>query len=42
MTAVPDARPWSSLTYEEKNRRLFETQKETLDLFLARKAITKA
>ena len=33
---------WSSLTYEEKNKVLFLRQKETLDLFLERGAISQA
>ena len=33
---------WDSLTYEEKNHRLFLEQKEILDRFLATGAITKA
>ena len=33
---------WSSLTHEEKNRLLFFRQKQTLDLFLAKGAITQA
>ena len=33
---------WSSLTYEEKNRMLFLRQKETLDMFLERGAISQA
>ena len=33
---------WSSLTYEEKNRLLFLRQKETLDMFLERGAISQA
>ena len=31
-----------SLTYEEKNRMLFLRQKETLDMFLERGAISQA
>jgi hypothetical protein len=42
MPQKPDIARWSSLTYEEKNSELFNRQKETLDLFLARKAITRA
>ena len=42
MPHSPDTRNWETLSYEEKNRRLFENQKEILDLFFARKAITKA
>lgn len=33
---------WSTLSYEEKNRQLFLRQKETLDLFLERGAISQA
>ena len=33
---------WSSLSYEEKNRLLFLRQKKTLDIFLARGAISQA
>ena len=33
---------WTSLTYEEKNKVLFLRQKETLDLFLERGAISQA
>jgi len=32
---------WSVLTYEEKNRVLFQQQKKTLDLFLERRAISQ-
>ncbi len=34
--------PWSSLTAEEKKRKLFLEQKKTLDLFLKNGAITQA
>ena len=33
---------WSSLTPEEKKRQLFLNQKQTLDLFLERGAISQA
>ena len=33
---------WSSLTYEEKNKQLFLTQKGILDKFLERGAISQA
>ena len=33
---------WSSLSYEEKNKVLFLRQKETLDSFLERGAISQA
>ena len=32
---------WETLNYEEKNHQLFLRQKELLDLFLKKKAITK-
>ena len=32
----------SSLSYEEKNRLLFQRQKKTLDMFLERGAISQA
>ena len=32
---------WDSLSYAEKNRVLYERQKETLDPFLERGAISK-
>ena len=34
--------PYEQLNPEEKKRRLYETQKRTLDLFLERGAISKA
>ena len=33
---------WASLSYEEKNRLLFRRQKNTLDMFLERGAISQA
>lgn len=33
---------WGSMSYTEKNRALYLKQKQTLDLFLERGAITKA
>lgn len=33
---------WSGLSYESKNRELYLKQKQTLDLFLERGAISKA
>ena len=33
---------WENLTPEEKKRQLFLKQKQTLDLFLERNAISKA
>ena len=33
---------WQAMSNEEKKRQLFLNQKETLDLFLARGAITQA
>ena len=35
-------REWFSLSYEEKNKRLYFRQKKTLDMFLERGAITQA
>lgn len=32
---------WLSLSYEEKNRLLFQRQKKTLDMFLERGAISQ-
>ena len=33
---------WDHLTYAEKNKQLFLKQKQTLDMFLERGAISKA
>ena len=33
---------WSSLTYEEKNKLLFYREKNLLDIFLKKGAITQA
>lgn len=33
---------WAALSYEEKNRILYERQKALLDLFLEKKAISQA
>ena len=33
---------WSALTSEQKKQTLFEKQKNTLDMFLERNAISKA
>ncbi len=33
---------WMTLTYDEKNRLLYLSQKKTLDMFEARGAISKA
>ena len=35
-------RSWSDLTYESKKRELYLKQKQTLDLFLERGAISQA
>ena len=32
---------WSALSYEEKNKQLFLSQKKTLDMFMERGAISK-
>jgi len=37
-----DEMEWSALSADEKKQQLFLRQKETLDLFLERNAITKA
>ena len=42
LTASPDEQTWDKLTYEEKNRMLYERQKALLDLFLEKKAISQA
>lgn len=34
--------PWGTLSYQEKNRALYMKQKQTLDLFLERGAISQA
>lgn len=39
---IMENKGWSSLTLEEKKYQLFLNQKKTLDLFLARKAISRA
>ena len=36
-----DAENWDQLSYKEKNRVLFEKQKELLDTFMSHGAITK-
>ena len=41
MSVHPDNGEWESLSYEEKNRRLFIKQKQLLDAFLTRHAIYK-
>ena len=33
---------WSTLSREEKKRQLYEKQKQTLDIFLQRNAISRA
>ena len=42
LTASPAEQTWDKLTYEEKNRMLYERQKALLDLFLEKKAISQA
>lgn len=37
-----EKRDWETLTYEEKNRLLFLRQKQLLDMFFKRNAISKA
>ena len=39
---IVESKEWSSLTPEEKKYQLFLNQKNTLDLFLERKAISQA
>jgi hypothetical protein len=34
--------PWGNLSYADKNRELYRKQKQTLDLFLERGAISQA
>lgn len=41
MTTVISDPAWEALSYEEKNRFLFERQKKTLEEFLERGAISK-
>ena len=41
MAINSENKDWSTLTYEEKNRQLFNQQKKTLDLFLERRAISQ-
>ena len=42
LTTSPAEQTWDKLTYEEKNRMLYERQKALLDLFLEKKAISQA
>lgn len=39
-TSIANA-PWYSLNYEEKNNLLFHRQKQTLEMFLERGAISR-
>ena len=39
---VKESADWCSLSYGEKNRQIFLRQKETLDMFLERGAISEA
>ena len=41
-TTAQSEQRWDSLSYEEKNRLLYERQKALLDLFLEKKAISQA
>lgn len=41
MNEVLKNEDWSSLSYDDKNKLLFFRQKRTLDLFLARGAISQ-
>ena len=37
-----DSKTWADMSHAEKNRQIFLQQKETLDTFLERGAISKA
>ena len=39
---IAEQRRWERMTPEEKRQQLFRRQKETLEAFLARNAITRA
>ncbi len=41
MESTKENRAWDSLSHEEKNHQLYLTQKELLDTFLAKHAISK-
>ena len=41
-TTAQSEQRWDYLSYEEKNRLLYERQKALLDLFLEKKAISQA
>lgn len=41
MSVHLDTEEWESLSYDEKNRRLFIKQKQLLDAFFSRHAISK-
>lgn len=41
-TTAQSEQRWDYLSYEEKNRLLYERQKAILDLFLEKKAISQA
>ena len=41
-TTAQSEQRWDYLSYEEKNRLLYERQKALLDLFLKKKAISQA
>ena len=42
LVMIMEGKKWTELSYEEKNRQLYLRQKELLDTFLGRKAITQA
>ena len=42
MSTAEEQVVWAKLSPEEKKKQLFLNQKQTLDLFLERKAISKA
>jgi hypothetical protein len=37
-----EASGWAGMTPQEKRKKLYDTQKQTLDLFLERRAISRA
>ena len=41
MATETEQKPWERLSYEEKNRRLFQRQKALLKTFLERGALSK-
>lgn len=41
MATITEAQEWEKLSYKEKNHQLFLKQKESLEMFLERGAISK-